>query len=432
MLKGPMAELPLDDNDNLNLLFSPTQGFDKLAIAVSGGNDSMALMLLAAKWRSQQEKQPEITILTVDHGLRVAAKEETAFVANNAIALGLDVEVLEGSIANPETSIQAKARELRYQLMGEAMQRRGIDCLLTAHHQDDQAETVLMRLSRGTSVTGLGGMSKLRVQSGICLVRPLLDVSRQRLEDFVKSTGFEVVNDPSNENSDFERVRWRKTMPVLAELGLKSDKISLSARRLRRADSALASISENLYEEQFVIDPFGCSFFDLEELLSQPPEIGIRLLARAIDDAGGETSAPLLSRVEALYDHLGAGITNFKGLTLGGCFIVVKDGTCIVGREAGRLEIDQIFVQPGKSIRWDNRFQIVVAEDFTSPICVSTGQSISRQLLEDLQPGIPFVPMDAVHSAPVLSADDRILAIGEHVMFDGIDVFRIFGPNALI
>ena len=181
-----------------------------------------------------------------------------------------------------------------------------------------------------------------------------------------------------------------------------------------------------------MIDPFGCLFFDLADLNKQPAEIAIRLLARALDDAGGEGQMPTLLQVEALFEHFQSGVFAFKGLTLGGCGIKVKDGIGQIYREAGRLSDAAITVQSGHSTRWDNRFQIIAAPDLTSPLCVVPAIDMTRNMLDNILPGLPYVPMQAVHSAPLVFVEDHIMALGEHVLAEGVDVFRSFGPNALI
>jgi len=432
MLGGANTETRLDDPDHLQLLFAPIASEQHIGLAVSGGVDSLALLLLVSRWCALLEKPPEVVVFSVDHGLREAAKEETKFVASVATELGFEAHILAGQIENPGSRLQEKARALRYALIGQAMDDQGISCLLTAHHCDDQAETVMMRWSRGSGLSGLGGMAKVSVRQDMFVFRPLLDVRRHELEAFIAESGRAPVDDPSNRDAHFERVRWRQFMPDLADAGLNAEMINLSAKRLRRADSALVEMTEQIYEDQFVIDPFGCLFFDLAALMKHPTEIGIRLLGRALDDAGGKTHIPALVQVEAFYDHLQSGVFGFKGLTLGGCGIKVKDGMVQMYREVGRISDGKIEIAPGQSQRWDNRFQIIVAQDMSSPVCVSPAIGITRNVLDKMMPNLSHVPMQAVHSAPMIVAQDQILAIGEHVLDEGVDVFRTFGPNALI
>lgn len=432
MLNGQIADVQLNDPDRVSLLFAPIQGEKQLGLAVSGGVDSLALMLLVARWCKLQESPPSVVVFSVDHGLRAAAKDETNFVTRVASELGFEAKTLIGEIENPHTGLQEKARALRYGLIGREMEEQGISCLLTGHHSNDQAETVMMRLSRGSGVSGLGGMAKVSVRDGMFVFRPLLDVQRAELERLVLASGHIAVDDPSNRDGHFERVRWRNFLPALAEAGLSAEMLGLSAKRLRRADHALSELTEQIYEDQFVIDPFGCLFFDLSMLLKHPAEVGIRLLARALGDAGGATQAPTLSQVETLYDHLQSGVFGFKGLTLGGCSLKVKDGLVQVFREVGRLDVMAKQIEPGATLRWDERFQIIVAADVSSPVCVSPAIEMTRDLIDNMVPDLPYVPMQAVRAAPMIVAENQIFAIGEHVLAEGVDVFRIFGPNALI
>lgn len=432
MLEFDVTSQPLDDPERLQLLFAAVAREKKIALAISGGVDSLALLVLARKWADSLSQPPEFIVLTVDHGLRAAAKEEVQFVKTVAAQFGFETEILTGAIDDPTSGLQAKARALRYGLMGQVMEARGIDVLLTAHHLDDQAETVLMRLARGSGVSGMGGMAPFTLRHSIILARPLLDIRRAELEAFVAGLGIEPINDPSNHNMNFERVRWRKFMPELDAAGMSAAKIGIAATRLRRADQALIELTEKLYEQLFLIDPFGCVYFETDRLLAQPAELAIRLLFRAIDDAGGENSSPTLTQIEKLYDHLSANLTHMKGVTIGGCGLKFSDGLGQIFREVGRMPLQPKELVAGMNHNWDNRFQIIVSSDCASPICVSPAIDFSRKKLDSLLPGLPYVPIEAVRSAPILTAGDEILAIGEHAMSSKVDVFRTFGPNALM
>jgi tRNA(Ile)-lysidine synthase len=432
MLDFDMTSQPLDSEERLQFMFAAVAREPRIALAVSGGVDSLALMVLAKRWADSLPKAPELTVFSVDHGLRDEAKDEVQFVKNFAHELGIEAVILTGTIDDPSSALQAKARALRYGLMGEAMAQRDIDVLLTAHHLDDQAETVLMRLARGSGVSGMGGMAPFTLRHGITLARPLLHVTRSELEAFIGAIDVEPINDPSNHNMNFERVRWRKFMPALNEAGMSAEKIGISATRLRRADQALIELTETLYEQLFLIDPFGCVYFETDKLLAQPAELGIRLLFRALDDAGGENASPTLTQIEKLYDHITASLTQMKGVTIGGCGLKFAEGLGQIFREVGRMPQQSKELVAGMNHNWDNRFHIIVSPDCASPICVSPAIDFSRKKLDSLLPGLPYVPIEAVRSAPVLTAGDEILAIGEHAMSSKVDVFRTFGPNALM
>lgn len=206
-----------------------------IGLAVSGGPDSLALLLLAAEARPLR-----VEAATVDHALRNGSRAEAEMVAQVCDRLGVPHYILTASWnEKPQTAIQERARAMRYRLLGEWARERKISALLTAHHLDDQAETFLMRLARGAGVKGLAGMRRVsRAPAGaITIVRPLLGWRHSELEAVCSAAGLEPVEDPSNEDQQFERVRMRK---VLGEADwLDSAAVAESAGHLAEADGAL-------------------------------------------------------------------------------------------------------------------------------------------------------------------------------------------------
>jgi tRNA(Ile)-lysidine synthase len=216
----------------LNRTIAPSA---KLGLAVSGGPDSVALLLLAAAARPGM-----IEAATVDHGLRPESADEAKAVVAICEKLGVPHEILTVEWdEKPETGIQQKARIKRFKALGDWARKRGLDAIVTAHHADDQAETFLMRLARGTGVKGLGGIRPVRKVPGsdLELVRPLLKFPHSRLVDLCKAAGIETVDDPSNEDEKFERVRVRR---LLADTDwLDSKRVARAATHLRHAEAAL-------------------------------------------------------------------------------------------------------------------------------------------------------------------------------------------------
>ncbi|MEO6014711.1 MAG: tRNA lysidine(34) synthetase TilS, partial [Devosia sp.] len=204
---------------DLEALFAPLEGYDKLGLAVSGGPDSLALMLMLAKW-ARGPLAPQLFVYTVDHGLRPEAAAEAAMVVREAEALGLPARALRWEGDKPSSGVQAAARTARYRLMAEAMEDDGVAILVTAHHLADQAETVLMRLAHGSGIEGLRGMDALSLVEGCEVYRPLLGLRPEVLREVVSDAGLAPANDPSNSDEDYERVRWRVMLPALEALGL--------------------------------------------------------------------------------------------------------------------------------------------------------------------------------------------------------------------
>ena len=285
--------------------FAPLEAYPSAALAVSGGPDSMALMYLAARWLTLKRRKPaSIAVLTVDHGLRPEAAEEAAFVATRAAGLGFAHATLAWAGQKPKTGIQAAAREARYGLMTAYACEHRIACLVTAHTEDDQAETFLMRLRRGSGLDGLAAMAAVSERGGVPIVRPLLGLSKARLSAYLRSLGVPFASDPSNSNATFERVRLRHAMKALAAAGIARPALALSASRLGRSREALAGAAEEFLQRHFRVTNLGQAQIGLEPFLELAPEIALRVLSRALALIGGKEEPPRMAKVERLLNEL--------------------------------------------------------------------------------------------------------------------------------
>ena len=285
-------------------LFSGLQAFPVLVLAVSGGPDSTALMLLAARWRDALKKKPTLIAVTVDHGLRKESKHEAAAVARLARKLKITHRTLRWTGRKPSAGLQNAARMARYQLLGNAARKAGAAHILTAHTLDDQAETVLIRMSRGSGLTGLGAMTRMAMlpvdgERSITLVRPLLDVSKARLIATLRAAKIAYADDPSNRDPNFTRVRLRGLMNALADEGLDAGRLAQLARRLRRAENAIEAAVDRA--AALVVDMPRPHTVALEarRFAELPAEIALRLLGRLVAQVGDE--GPIeLGKLEAL------------------------------------------------------------------------------------------------------------------------------------
>jgi tRNA(Ile)-lysidine synthase len=221
---------------DVGALFAPILEFERVALAVSGGADSLALMLLAHEFAQAAGDHRRFVVYSVDHGLRPEAAAEVAFVVGEAQRLGFQARALRWDGEKPATGVQEAARLARYRLFAEAMRVDGAAAIVTAHHLHDQAETVLMRLAHGSGIEGLRGMDTFSEVGGITIVRPLLSVAPEALRAVVDAAGLTPVVDPSNSDLDYERVRWRQMLRPLAELGLDARRLEQFASRMRDAD----------------------------------------------------------------------------------------------------------------------------------------------------------------------------------------------------
>lgn len=290
---APLTEAEID------ALFATLASFNHILLAVSGGPDSMALMGLCAQWR-ERRGGPRISVASVDHGFRAEARDEVELVAQHAETLGLQCHRLKREGEAPASGLQEFARQARYDLLFDCARNIDAQALVTAHHADDQAETVLMRLCRGSGPGGLAGMRADTPRGAITLLRPLLDVPRARLAASLADLALPSVADPSNADPQFERVRLRQLAGTLDELGLSRERLLLLGKRAARADAALNRMAEAAFaHHQLPGEPLS---FD-STLFDEPQEVVLRVIAKAL--AGAGSGAPVrLERLEDLIEAL--------------------------------------------------------------------------------------------------------------------------------
>ena len=229
--------------ENLADLFAGFGTSTGLLLAVSGGPDSTALLVLVDRWRKASAMP--VFVATVDHALRATSRAEAEDVGALCAARGLPHRILTWSGDKPGTGMPAAARAARYRLLGEHAREIGADTIVTAHHADDQAETVLMRLTRGSGPAGLAGMARLSPApwpggEGLSLARPLLGMTKAELVAICRDEGLGFVEDPTNADEAYRRPQLRKLAAALAAEGLGRDELNRLAARAARAEEALA------------------------------------------------------------------------------------------------------------------------------------------------------------------------------------------------
>jgi tRNA(Ile)-lysidine synthase len=294
----PEDETPLDAGE-AEMLFASLADRPVLVVAVSGGPDSVALLWLMARWQAARAGRPQLVAVTVDHGLRPEAAAEARLVKRLAGDLGVVHHTLRWRGDKPARGLPAAARAARYALLAKLARRHGSVDVVTAHTRDDQAETVLMRLLRGSGLSGLAAMAPRTRRDGFDLHRPLLDVPKSRLLATLAAAGIGYALDPTNADPAFTRARLRALMPVLAREGGDARTLARLAGRLGRAHDALEAVTAAAEREAVQVDAaLQSSRFDREVFFAAPEEIRLRLLLRAIARAGGEV--PELAKGEAL------------------------------------------------------------------------------------------------------------------------------------
>jgi tRNA(Ile)-lysidine synthase len=347
--------MPDDDHSAISAqtakrLFADWRGAPAIVLAVSGGPDSIALMWLAARWRRALKRGPRLIAVTVDHGLRTAAAAEARDVKRLARSLDLQHRTVRWSGTKPRTGLPAAARSARYRLLAQAARANGATHILTAHTRDDQAETLLMRIMRGSGIAGLAAMARESDRDGVRLARPFLNVSKSQLIATLRKAKISFADDPTNRDTSFTRPRLRMLMPALAAEGGDTRNLARLASRLARANQAVEVLVDGA--ERYLVlrdrDPPRPGFqaksfdtkildaktFDAKAFAALAEEIRLRLLLRAIDRFGHEGPAEL-GKVEALLSALdGALAQNPAGRrpkprlkqTLAGALVSLIDG----------------------------------------------------------------------------------------------------------
>ena len=373
-------------------LFEPLANASALVLAVSGGPDSTALLLLASRWharRATKRAAPKLLAVTVDHALRPQSAREARAVKQLARTLVVPHQILRWQGGKPRSGLQEAARAARYRLLGRAARRVRADYVVTAHTLDDQAETVLMRLLRGSGMAGLAAMRRIAplplehvpqkwpvLRKRTCsskeveqdddskkshpalatsppfvrLARPFLDIPKARLVATLRRAGIAFFEDASNRDPRFTRARLRELMPVLAREGLDAPRIALLARRIARAELALEH-AVDMAAAGLIAPPPGeglrartCApgagthepiALDAERLFALPAEIAVRLLGRAITHIGGEGSLQL-GKLEAMYAELSATAGTRLRRTLAGALVTLEAGKLLVERAPPR------------------------------------------------------------------------------------------------
>lgn len=333
---GEREHTPLSEaeaRDRLAPLLADLAG-SGLLLAVSGGPDSIALMRLAASLA--RETATPVSVATVDHGLRPGSAAEAGAVAGWARDEGLPHRTLSWTGEKPATGVQDAARAARYALLVSRAREIGAGALVTAHHRDDQAETVLMRLCAGSGIAGLAGMRPRGALDGVVLARPFLDLPKARLVATCRERGWPFVEDPSNEAPRFARARLRRIAPLLAAEGLDAARLARLARRAARADDALEAAAASAFARIRIAE--APLTLDGRRLAAEPEEIALRVLARALREAGGGAGHDRLLRLEALWARLAPALEAGTGLraTLAGALVEAADGCVRIAPEPPR------------------------------------------------------------------------------------------------
>ncbi len=336
--------------------FAPFENAPHLGVALSGGADSMSLCLLARDWAAGRGGR--VTALTVDHRLRPASAEEAEHVAALMARHGIEHRILRWLGEYPTNALQEKARIARYRLLCRWCLDNSVLHLLLGHHAEDQAETILQRLVRGSGSDGLAGMSALVETAHVRLLRPLLDCRSNDLRCFLRRRGEVWVEDPSNRDPRFARTRLRASSTALNAAGLGQAVLFAAARRSAAAKAAMQQAVMALLAKCCRVHPLGFARLERMAMAAAPIEIGAKALARVVTMIGGSANECSVDRARRCYQKLFGG-PDRRTRTLGRCLLVDQGSDLLVCRERRNLPPPQILCSPGE-ILWDGRFRLRV------------------------------------------------------------------------
>jgi len=372
-----------------------------LAVAVSGGADSLALCLLTADW-ARVEGRP-LTALTVDHGLRPESASEAAQVGAWLAARDIPHVILKWAGAKPERGIQAAARDARYALLTGWCRRSGVRDLLLAHHRDDQAETVLLRATRGSGPDGRAGMAAAVLRDGVRLLRPLLRVPRDRLRATLRARGQEWIEDSSNDNPAYARVRARQALALTPAL---TNRLALQAD----AEAALRAEREALAEEILLshAEFAEAGYCWLSRAAPAAPDAAFaRTLAHVLRHVSGRAYFPSQRTLDPMVRWLRGDAAGAR--TLHGCVVAAHPDRFLVCREARSLPTTPITA--GESVPWDNRFRVTLGRGRPGGLGYAVAALGPQGWAAVRGRAARCMPYRAVQAVPALYADGEVLAV---------------------
>lgn len=348
--------------DEVDRLFSGLNAFSNLALGVSGGADSLCLLVLFGEWRERASWHGKAEVVVVDHGLRPESAAESEFVIDAASRSGLPATRLRWDSETPRSNVQERARQARYRLIAEHVAATGAQALLLAHHLDDQAETFLDRLTRGSGPTGLSAMTgdTLDGPEGLRLLRPFLAIRKARLEESLRERGLTWCLDPSNFDTKYKRSRLRRIMGLLEEEGLTAERLAETAGHMRRASDALDKIVRDIAARKVEHHPAGPCRVGRPSYAQLPEDLRLRLLNEIMETVTGLHARPRFTKLQALDTALVSGAPARQPL----CGTIFEtDGTTLwCWREEGR-KLPETLSEFGQQGLWDNRYVYTLDRD---------------------------------------------------------------------
>ena len=371
----------------------------------------MVLMNLAKESDFLNDKN--VFILVVDHGLRAESKQEAKFVKNEAKKIGFPTRILKWKGSKPNKRIQEEARNKRYSLLTNFCRENNINNLYLAHHLDDQIETFLFRMFRGSGLQGLTSFSSSYERNGLTLIRPLIDTPKSELISYARRKKINWVEDPSNENQKYDRVKLRKVLPLIYKEGFDKKVFLKSVKKLRLANQALDQITKEFVLQYVIINKNISVFINQELFLTAPEDVQLRVLQNTIRIFSGERYySPNYLKILNLMNWA-RNDNNISAKTLGGTIFRKRKGGLILYKEVKKLnDIKPIKLSKSKYKAWDNRFLIKINKSVKGEISYLGNEGVkilkSKKILG--KKGFNGIPLTALYSIPAMWDGKRLIS----------------------
>ena len=373
----------------------------------------MALIILADYWAKR--RGGKVIGLVVDHGLRLGSDKEAECVKAILNKLGIEVHILCWSGDKPKSNIQALAREARYRLLTDWCKENRLFNLLLGHTKDDQAETIYSRLRRGSGVDGLSAMSAVTSVKYVRVLRPLLGIERVHIQDYLVKLGIDWINDPSNENEKFERVKIRK---FLNHDKLFKKRLADTAAHMGRVRTLLENFTMQLILDCIAVDAIGYATIDLIRFKNYTEEEQLRAVARVLSVIGGKNYKPRLRSLSRLLAFMVD--ADFRGvITLHSCKVIIKCGVVLILRERSKSSLN---IPLSETLYWDGRFTIEA--DIINIHNIAKGVVYVDYLTESewgkvrSKVGKTNILSSIIYTLPALKLGNKVVAIPQLKFYD--------------
>ncbi|QKX01396.1 tRNA lysidine(34) synthetase TilS [Wolbachia endosymbiont of Cruorifilaria tuberocauda] len=390
---------------------------NKVAVAVSGGIDSITLLHLMVSWTKRIQYSLPVS-LTVNHGLRSESKEEAEFVLGYAKKLGVKESfILNWEKQNIKGNVQLQARTARYNLLTEWCSNNGIKYLLTAHHKDDQAETFLLRLERGSGMDGLSSMDCKFFFNGIHILRPMLNFSRDEVKKYANFYQLKWIEDKSNQYLGYKRTLYRNLLKASDNQRILTERICLTAFHIKRAVKALMYYTRLAFNECVDIHDLGYIEIRLSEFYKLPEEIALRLLLYSIMVISSKYYKPRYKSLIAIFNKIFQKDANINCM-ISECKIRKHKENILVIRESSKIQEVSVSLPLNGPIKWDNRFSCTILGDQEHSVTIIPLKKIKKipKFFKDYN-----CCFEVFYSLPVVQKDGNVLAY-PYINYDGENI----------